>query len=156
MASTQYCTEITQAQLIAKIALQGLDEGRIYNITDSNKWIVAITNSEFQVLSGLIKKYVVLLSQAAAAAPTAAELEDTITGLVWARTGAGTYTLTKTAAFTVNKTAFRGGLDQAGNLIKITRTSANVITVNTYAAADTSVLADGVLSSHLFSIEVYN
>lgn len=158
MASTLWCTEITQAQLTAKIALQGLDEGRMYNITDANKWIIATTNSEYEVISGMVKKYTVLLTQAGATAPVATELEDTITGLAWARTAAGTYTLTKTAAFPENKTlpVSRVIFDAAGNKITITRTSANVITVVTYAVANLALASDGVMTAQEFKIEVYN
>lgn len=98
------------------------------------------------------------LSQTGTAAPTAAVLENTLLG-VWARTGAGTFTYTKAGAFTENKT-IPGKLeeynDAAGNRLTIERTSADVITLKTYAAANTEVLADGVLDEQFIHIEVYN
>lgn len=57
MANNQFITEITAAQLAAMIALStlegtegGLDEGRIYNITDSKQWIMATSTSTYIVL----------------------------------------------------------------------------------------------------------
>lgn len=50
MATTQYCKEITTAELIAMIALEGLDEGRLYNITDAKKWIMARSNSTYVIM----------------------------------------------------------------------------------------------------------
>lgn len=101
------------------------------------------------------KEYKVFLSQIGTAAPTAVVLKDTVTGLAWARTDVGTYTLTKVGAFTVDKTVPEKDIytDQAGNLLKINRTSADVMTLLTYAA---DILADGVLSGQYFQLEIYS
>lgn len=97
------------------------------------------------------------LTQTGTNDPVFTAIKDTLLG-TWARTGVGTYTLTKTGAFTSNKTVPLDDvyIDQNGNLFKINRTSANVMTLLTYAAADTTVLADGVLSSRYINIEVYS
>lgn len=102
--------------------------------------------------------YAALLTQTSTGAPVATILEDTITGQVWARTGAGTYTLTKAGAYVVGKaipTAVEEYYDGAGNRLVLTPTSVNAYTLQTYAAADTNTLADGVLSSQYFNIIIY-
>jgi len=97
------------------------------------------------------------LTQTGTNAPVLTAIKDTLLG-TWARTAVGTYTLTKTGAFTANKTIPVDDiyLDQSGNLFKINRTSADVITLLTYAAADTTVLADAVLSNRFINIEVFD
>jgi hypothetical protein len=97
------------------------------------------------------------LTQTGTDAPVFTTIKDTLLG-TWARTAVGTYTLTKTGAFTVDKTVPVDDvyLDQSGNLFKINRTSADAITLFTYAAADTTVLADAVLSNRFINIEVYS
>jgi len=96
------------------------------------------------------------LTQTGTNAPVFTAIKDTLLG-TWARTAVGTYTLTKTGYFTANKTVPVDDiyLDQSGNLFKINRTSADVITLLTYAAADTTVLADAVLSNRFINIEVF-
>ncbi len=97
------------------------------------------------------------LTQSGSSAPVFTAITDTLSG-TWARTTTGTYTLTKAGAFTSNKTVPLDDVyvDQSGNLFKINRTSADVITLRTYAASDTTTLADGVLSSRYINIEVYS
>lgn len=101
--------------------------------------------------------YTAFITQAGTAAPSATVLKDDLGAPVWARTGVGTYTLTKSAAFVSNKTVPLDDIytDQAGNLYKLNRTSADVMTLLTYAAADITVLADDVLSNRFINIEVY-
>lgn len=96
------------------------------------------------------------LTQSGSSAPVFTSIIDTLGG-TWARSSTGTYTLTKAGAFTLNKTVPIDDIyqDQSGNLYKINRTSADVLTLLTYATADTSTLADGVLSSRYINIEVY-
>ena len=96
------------------------------------------------------------LTQTGTNAPVFTTIKDTIAG-VWAYSTIGTYTLTKTGAFTANKTVPLDDIytDQTGNLYKINRTSEDVITLLTYAAADTTTLANGVLSNRFINIEVY-
>lgn len=103
--------------------------------------------------------YHVFLTQASTGAPTIAILQDTITGVARARSAMGTYTLTKAGAFTQGKTTPGAQVvvmyDNSGNKITAEWTSADVITVKTYAAADTTVLADNILNATEFKIEVF-
>ena len=103
------------------------------------------------------KIYSVLLTQTGTAAPTAVVLEDAISGIVWARTAVGTYTATKVGAFVgkfmPNKVVSFN--DDAGNLFRITPTSANVMTLTTYAAIADTVLADAVLLNQYIHFELY-
>jgi len=103
--------------------------------------------------------YRVTLSQTGTNAPVATVLQDDIATPVWSYSAVGTFLLTKTGAFTVDKTLpsnIVGYTDPAGNLFTLERTSANVMTLKTYAAADTTVLANGVLSGQEIYIEIYN
>jgi len=104
------------------------------------------------------KSYTAFITQVTTGAPSAAVVVDELGSPVWARTAVGTYTLTKAGAFTSGKTipVDDNYTDQDGNLYKINRTSADVMTLLTYAAANTSVLADSVLAGRLLMIEVYN
>ena len=96
------------------------------------------------------------LNQTGTNAPVLTVIKDTILG-TWARTSIGTYTLTKTGAFTANKTVPIDDVyvDQAGNLYKINLTNSDTLTLLTYSASDTNVLADGVLTNRFINIEVY-
>lgn len=132
--------------------------------SDDNSW-GDVLNEFLQVshnTDGTIKDSPVLvckgfLNQTGTNTPVLTTIKDSILG-TWARTSVGTYTLTKTGAFTSNKTVPIDDIyyDQVGNLFKINRTSADILTLLTYAAADTTVLADGVLVNRFINIEVYN
>jgi len=99
------------------------------------------------------KVYKALLTQTSTGAPTATVLENNIGNIVWARTSEGIYTGTLSGAFVANKTfmpkvlSAAQGETAAEDLITATRTSANVITVNT--------TADGKLSGTPIEIQVY-
>jgi len=97
------------------------------------------------------------LTQTGTNAPAFTAIKDTLLG-VWSRTSTGTYVLTKAGAFTANKTIPLDDVytDQSGNLFKINWSSADVITLLTYAAANTNVPADGVLTNRYINIEVFN
>lgn len=130
---------------------------------DDNTWgdklntflLISHNNDGTQIGEPLICKG--FLNQTGTNAPVLTVIKDTLLG-TWARTAVGTYTLTKTGAFTANKTVPIDDIytDQLGNLFKINRTSADVITLLTYAAANTSVLSDGVLIDRFINIEVYS
>lgn len=96
------------------------------------------------------------LSQTGTGNPVFTAIKDTILG-TWSRTATGTYTLTKVGAFTADKTIPLDDVyvDQSGNLFKINRTSVDVVTLLTYAASDTTVLADGILSQRFINIEIF-
>jgi len=105
------------------------------------------------------KQYIVKLTQTGTNAPVPVVIKDTIPAPVLARSAAGTYTITKAGAFTANKTLpdkLEFTYDVDGNYITIERTSADVITIKTYAAADTTVLADGILLNQSITIEIYS
>jgi len=97
------------------------------------------------------------LTQTGTDAPLFTAIEDTIGG-TWAYSSTGTYTLTKTNAFTLNKTVPVDDIyiDQSDNLYKINRTSADIMTILTYASTDTTTLANGVLLNRFINIEVFN
>ena len=97
------------------------------------------------------------LTQSGTNDPVFTSITNTLEG-VWARTNVGTYTFTKNGTFVANKTIPNDDVytDQGGNLFKINRTNENVMTLLTYGAADTTILADGVLSNRFINIEVYS
>ena len=97
------------------------------------------------------------LSQTGTNDPTLTPITDTLGG-TWARVSAGTYTLTKTGAFMVEKTVPLDDVytDQNNNLFKINRTNADIITLLTYASIDTTTPVDGILSNRFINIEIYN
>jgi hypothetical protein len=101
--------------------------------------------------------YTVFLTQTGTNAPVATIVEDTITGLVWARSAAGVYTLTKAGAFTLNKTVPVDDvyMDVDDNMYTAVRTSADVITLTTYASTNLTTPTDAVLSNQYFHIEIY-
>ena len=98
--------------------------------------------------------YVALISQTGAAAPTVDALLQNTTGssFTWARTGAGTYTITASSAlFLANKTVcfLNNGSAAAETLnIRWTRTSDTVITITTSA--------DAKLVKGSFEIRIYS
>ena len=104
------------------------------------------------------KVYHVFLTQAGTAAPTSSVLIDTIAPTI-AYSAVGTYTFTKAGAFTSGKTTpgatIVSAIDDAGNKLTAQWTSVDVITLKTYAAVDTAVLANDVLSGHEFQINIY-
>lgn len=104
------------------------------------------------------KYYTAFLTQTGTNAPTATVLKDDFAVPVWAYSAVGIYTLTKVGAFTTNKTVptkIEVYVDNDGNKFTLERTSADVMTLKTYAAVDTTVLANGVLVNQLVNIEVY-
>jgi hypothetical protein len=106
------------------------------------------------------KVYTAFITQTGTNAPTEVTvLKDTIGTPVWAYSAVGTYTLTKEGAFVTNKTVPNKAevyTDVDGNLMSLERTSADVMTLKTYAAADTETLANGVITGQFINIEVYN
>jgi len=135
----------------ATLATVNSNVGTFQNVTVNNKGLVTSATNTYQ-------SYTVFVSQSGTSTQTVSILEDTITGVSLARTAVGTYTFTKTGAFTLNKTVPLDEIfsDVAGNIFRITRTDAGTITLLTYAASDTSVLADNVLSNRYINIKVYN
>jgi hypothetical protein len=115
-------------------------------------------NDNFLEITNAVKYYTAFISQVGAAAPVETSvLKNTIGNPVWARTAAGVYTLTMAGAFVEGKTVpvEDSYTDQDGNLYQLNRTSANVMTLYTFAAIDTTTLADGVLNGRYINIEIY-
>jgi len=106
----------------------------------------------------LFSQYLALFTQTSTNAPTINLLVDDFSVPTLARTAAGTYTITKTGAFTQYKTTpykLQTSYDSVGNKITIEWTSVNVITLKTYGVADTAVLLDGCLDHQEVNIKVY-
>lgn len=119
------------------------------------------TTTPSMVQSYLKKEYTAYISQTSTNAPTVdVALLNTLGGGVWSYSAVGTYLFTLAGAFsTANKTVpnlVTPFMDAAGNLITLERTSANVLTLKTYAAVDTTVLANGVITGQYIHFEVYN
>ncbi len=96
------------------------------------------------------------LPQSGFSAPVFTAITDTIAG-TWARTSTGIYTLTKPGTFLASKTIPLASVyyDDTGNKYTLERTSDDVMTLKTYAAADISTLSDNVLSNFSIKVEVY-
>lgn len=106
------------------------------------------------------RTYKVLLNQASTAAPVATKLVDGFGGLIWTRTGVGTYRLTKVGAFpnnlnyvTLPKSDVY--IDVDDNKFVLTWISADAFELTTYAGTDNTVLADDVLIDRYLNIEMY-
>lgn len=117
----------------------------------------AITSSIRQSILGY-KNYSATLTQTSTSAPVVTILDDMFTSVSVARTGVGTYTFTKVGAWVLNKTMPLSEYwnDEIGNSFRLVRTSADVMTLTTYAYTNTLVAADGVLTDRFINIQVYN
>jgi len=51
MANKPYITEKTEAEILAMIDLAGLDDGRMYHITDLNQHIMGTSTTSYAVLN---------------------------------------------------------------------------------------------------------
>jgi hypothetical protein len=106
----------------------------------------------------LFNQYTVFISQTGTNAPTVTSLlKDDLSTPVWAYSAVGTYTLTKAGAFIEDKTLPLKDVytDIDGNYMTLERTDENTMTLKTYAAADTTVLANDVLTNQYLNIEIY-
>ena len=102
--------------------------------------------------------YTALISQVAAAAPTAIELKnDTGATMTWTRSGTGIYVVTASSAiFTANKTVVflnNGNPTSDGLSPKWTRTSNTAITI--FTKDETAVADDSLLTEASFEIRIY-
>lgn len=108
------------------------------------------TTAFVQAAIGNYKKYVALLSQSGANAPTATVLENTLGGtVVWTRNSTGLYTGTLAGVFTANKT-----------WTSITSTTTGTVTGAVSTSVDSVVVAtsssDSSLTNSAIEIRVYN
>ena len=104
------------------------------------------------------KYYTVFVSQVGTAVPTVKDIDNTIGRVDVDRSGIGVYTLSRNNAFKEDKTVPKRDsyIDPDGNKITLDWTDANTMTLKTYAAVDTEVLADDVLSDQYLTIQVFN
>lgn len=130
-------------------------------LTNGASYITGITAAMVSAAMGYTS-YEALVSQSGTSAPTASRKDSNFSGVTftWARTGAGTFTLTASSAvFTANKTAVRLSQEKSG-LERYTAvvTSTTVITVSTGLLSGLSILTgtDALLSNVLVEIRVYN
>lgn len=103
------------------------------------------------------KYYTVFISQVGTGDPTVKDIDNTLGRVVVERTGVGTYTLSRVGAFKEDKTVPKKDsyIDSLGNKMTLEWTNSGVMTLKTYAAADTEVLADDVLVDQYLSIQVF-
>jgi hypothetical protein len=101
--------------------------------------------------------YIGFVSQTGTADPTAIVPKNTIGVITLSRTAVGTYQFNSSGLFTVDKTAPIDDImmDQLGNLYTLNWISTSVLELKTYAAANISVLADGVLNKRYINITIY-
>ena len=134
-----------------------VDQNGQVSLEDLNN-IVRLVN---ELNTPIKRTYVAYISQSGYGAPTEdIILQDDFSSLTWSYSDVGIYTVTKGGAFSIankcipNKiTSF---IDAVGNLITLERTSANSLTLKTYAASDISILSNNVLSGQIIEITVYN
>lgn len=126
------------------------NDGTLQFLDSTNKWN-PISGSKVKVFTGYV-------TQTSANTPTVVVLEDTIGNLLWKYEAVGTYSITKQGAFLATKTVpnkAEAYTDADGNLMTLERTDDNRLTLKTYAAADTTVLADGVLTNQYIHFEIF-
>jgi len=124
---------------------------------------VATINSNFEELNAaalISEKYHVFLNQSGTDAPVATLIKDnTLTDVVLSRSEVGTFLLTKEGAFPVGRTVPKVpvvGYTPQGDKLLLTPVSENVFKLETFAAADTEVLADGALTDQELYLEIFD
>jgi len=132
----------------------------IFSVSTSGSIVSnGVDGSNKKVFNKHTKHYCGLVSQTGTNTPVIAILNDDINGIVLSRLAVGTYAFTKAGAFTTGKTIpnkQEDYIDSSGNLFQMIPTSADVMTLKTYAAANTSVLADSVLVNQFIDIEIFS
>jgi len=127
-------------------------------LTDEQFPVVAYTPTVATDPTTRKKQYTAYWTQTGTNAPVAVEQEDDIEPVL-ARSSAGVYTATKAGAFVEGKTVpiSESYIDaETGNKMKMVRTSADVMTITTYLAADLETPADGVLTNQYIHFEIFN
>tara|TARA_R100001163_G_scaffold49934_1_gene37575 strand:+ start:624 stop:1079 length:456 start_codon:yes stop_codon:yes gene_type:complete len=136
------------ADLIPATQLFTDENGKTHNLT-KNFTVTSI--AAFANATAAYTAYAAIVSQASTSAPTATSLQNT-TGatFTWARTGAGTYTLTASSSiFTNAKTVCflnNGGVSDTQTMQWV-RTSDTVITITTSA--------DDKITKGSFEVRIY-
>lgn len=137
---------------------QGVQVGAIWQNTNTNILYICTNNSAgaavWNVYYGETKVYKAAISQNGSSAPTVIQVRNDLGGLpVFARSAAGLYTMTLTAAFPVG-TLVQIGTDQAGtyNTIRASRVNNNMIAISTLNQTNTDT--DSILSNTYLLVEV--
>lgn len=135
-----------ESREVAYLALDKLNDVRkqLIQVDTSNTWY----------------SYKALISQTDENAPTEVILnqedDNFLSGLTWSRITGGTYYITKTGAFLINKTLpiSEAYTDIDGNYYTINRLNNNTMELKTYNTDDTNVLSDNILNSRYINIEI--
>lgn len=131
---------------------------RIGNVAAARNADEAVNKAQLDAVKPY-RCYVALLTQTGSNAPVATVLENTIGTITWSRNSDGSYTATRTGAFTANKTmAQLGYLDDqlASGIVSVVQpiTSTDGITISTGQVGGSGI--DGLLYKTFFEIRVYN
>ena len=112
----------------------------------------------FNIINDFIKSYTCLLTQIGTTAPVAIILNDELESPIWEYVTVGTFSFTKQGAFPANRSLpiKASAIDFNGNKLTLEWIDENHYILKTYAAADTTVLANGVLVNQEINIETYS
>jgi hypothetical protein len=100
-------------------------------------------------------KYIALISQSSALAPTVIELENTIGPIFWTRTAVGTYQGTLTGVFTVGKTYAMISNVEPNGVVRIDTVLNYIQIITTDLHNPTAALHDSHLNKNTLEIRVY-
>lgn len=143
----------------ALVLVSGVKKIRFSQVLSAEEFtVVAYTPTAATDPTTRKKQYTAYWTQTGTNAPVAVEQEDDIEPVL-ARSSAGVYTATKAGAFVEGKTVpiSESYIDaETGNKMKMVRTSADVMTITTYLAADLETPADGVLTNQYVHFEIFN
>jgi hypothetical protein len=103
------------------------------------------------------KEFTAFVSQTSTDVPTAIVLKNDIGSITFSRISVGIYRILSAGLFTADKTSPIDDImqDQLGNLYTMTWIDSSTIELRTYAAADITVLADGVLNKRYINIALF-
>ncbi len=120
---------------LAPITVSGTISGAVDGNDGAGTAVSITITKEESGASG--KTYKAILNQAGTAAPTVTTLilNELSAAIVWAYTSPGVYTGTLVGAFTADKTWWNFSLvgDPTGKVVKLAHTSADVLTLSTFA-----------------------
>ena len=158
---------VFDAARFARVLLTSTQANCPYSVTGDASWFYSpdqptpgtsnIKSSAVIAKFTTLKVYSGLLNQAGTAAPVATIFKNDVAAPGWIRTAAGTFTLTKAGAFPAGKSIpvkCEEYFDTDGNKFRLTWISADQYKLETFAAINTDVLADGVLVNRSIYIEV--
>ena len=157
---------VYEAARFSRVALTSVQPNCPYSVTADDSWfyhpLQPIPGYNNIKSTAIIAKYTSLRIYSALLNQIgnnviSTSFKNDIAAPEWIRTAAGTYTLTKAGAFPSGKTIpvkQENYTDPDGNLFKLIWTSADVMTLKTYAAVNTDILADFVLINRYIYIEI--